>query len=143
MYAYCINKELNSAGLTRKFNSSQSSYATVMHMHAHIHAHTHTHIHTHTHTHSHTHTITYTHTHILTYTHTHTHTHKSKAKPVATVYTVMPTYVDKLEYLCTKQVLLSRCRANPPGDRTSAPQEGYTWDDSVGTQSPTSTSTIT
>ena len=89
----------------------------------HIQAHTHAHAHTHTHTHAHT--------------HTHTNTQKVKQNKDCNCCTASHAYPDKLGNLCTKQIPES-VQTNPPGDGTSAPQQGCgcCMDDGMGTQDP-------
>ena len=75
---------------------------------------THT-IYMYTHTYTHMHRHRYMHRYRQTHTHTHTHTQKKKA---------CSCHLHGHAYMPVHQAgTVSRCRANPPGDGTSAPQE--------------------
>ena len=67
-----------------------------------------------------THTI-YIHANICTDTHTYTHMHARTHKQKEKAYSHLHGHA----YMLVHQAgTVSRCRANPPGDGTSAPQEG-------------------
>ena len=57
--------------------------------------------------------------------HTDTHIQRKKGKPVTAIYKVK-YYPVKLGYLCTKQVLLSQCRANSAEDGSGDNTHTYT-----------------
>ena len=75
-------------------------------------------------------------THARVHADTHTHT-QSKAKPVAAIYTVMPTQTSW--DTCALSRHSESVQENPPGGETDIPHRGCTCltDDGVGTQSPT------
>ena len=77
---------------------------------------THT-IYMYTHTHTHMNRHRYMHRYIQTDRQTHTHAHTQKKKACS-------CHLHGHAYMPVHQAgTVSRCRANPPGDRTSAPQE--------------------
>ena len=94
-----------------------NNYTDTLHTHnIYIHAYN---IYTRTHTHICTDTDTCIdtdrHTHVHTHTHAHIHTQKKKA---------CSCHLHGHAYMPVHQAgTVSRCRANPPGDGTSAPQE--------------------